>query len=651
MTKATNNVARVAAAVAGFGLVAMSFAPMAGAQTTTTTTTSTTTASVTFTRDLTIGSTGADVTALQTWLIAKGFSIPAGATGYFGAQTKAALAAFQAANAITPAAGYFGPITRAKVAAMGGSTTTTGGSSVPGCAAGAAYSSTTGAPCTTSTGSTGLSGGEATLKNYDLQSGDDLSEGDSNKEIAVAQFDVSGGDVNVQRVTVEMQPSNSSYNEHPWQYIDSLSVYSGSKKIGSIDTSSKDAWDTQSDDTDHSGSLTVYSIDIPTNGVIKEGDNQELSIRADAASSIDTTDLNQSFYVQIPDNGVRAVDAAGLQEYTGNTGTGDEVTVGFNSQQTGDLVVSASSDNPSSQVLVADDTNTSDSYDVLAFQIRNKDDVGVDFNTLTFTASNTASTTAINNIVRRATLTLDGDTYTGSIGTTGSTTITFDNLNTSVNSNDTIDGTLSVELYGQSNHFSATGEAVKFNLVGNSTYVDAESSDTGDSSDVTGTASGNTMSIGVNTGISVAGNSNSASESYNSTTPASSTGTFTLKFDVTANGNDVYIPKTVATTSGATSNTGVVIDSSVGASTSGLSVPASLSSTADQDGTSSYYIVHDGDTETFTAQVTFDPAAADYYKVGLDKVRYNDSASLTGLQTLDVDQTKSDYQTQSLFIH
>ncbi len=108
--------ARVAAGVAGIGLVASAFAPMAFAQTATTTTTTTTTATATFSRDLTIGSTGADVTALQNWLISKGHAIPAGATGYFGAQTKAALAAYQASAGITPAAGYFGPITRAKIA-------------------------------------------------------------------------------------------------------------------------------------------------------------------------------------------------------------------------------------------------------------------------------------------------------------------------------------------------------------------------------------------------------------------------------------------------------------------------------------------------------------------------------------------------------
>lgn len=72
-------------------------------------------ASGTFMVDLDLGAQGADVTALQNWLIAKGFKIEAGATGYFGAQTQAALAAYQKANGITPAAGFFGPKTRAMV--------------------------------------------------------------------------------------------------------------------------------------------------------------------------------------------------------------------------------------------------------------------------------------------------------------------------------------------------------------------------------------------------------------------------------------------------------------------------------------------------------------------------------------------------------
>lgn len=77
-----------------------------------------------FARDLDVGMRGQDVIALQAFLIAENEGPQAtalalaGATGYFGALTKAALAEYQAANTITPAAGYFGPLTRAFIASM-----------------------------------------------------------------------------------------------------------------------------------------------------------------------------------------------------------------------------------------------------------------------------------------------------------------------------------------------------------------------------------------------------------------------------------------------------------------------------------------------------------------------------------------------------
>lgn len=68
-----------------------------------------------FTRNLTLGSRGADVVALQTYLEAKGFMVmPAGVPkGYFGPLLRAALAKYQQVRGIHPHAGYFGPITRA----------------------------------------------------------------------------------------------------------------------------------------------------------------------------------------------------------------------------------------------------------------------------------------------------------------------------------------------------------------------------------------------------------------------------------------------------------------------------------------------------------------------------------------------------------
>lgn len=94
--------------------------------------------SYSFTRNLTVGSTGADVKALQQWLNANGYTVSASGAGsvgnetqYFGPATRAALAKYQAAVGISPAAGYFGPITRARVSAAGGSTTP-GAPVVPG---------------------------------------------------------------------------------------------------------------------------------------------------------------------------------------------------------------------------------------------------------------------------------------------------------------------------------------------------------------------------------------------------------------------------------------------------------------------------------------------------------------------------------------
>src|SRR3989338_4311110 len=72
-----------------------------------------------FTRDLTIGSQGSDVTCLQNYLTSTGhFTFSGGSTGYFGSITRTAVAAWQAANGVAPAVGYFGAISRARYSSM-----------------------------------------------------------------------------------------------------------------------------------------------------------------------------------------------------------------------------------------------------------------------------------------------------------------------------------------------------------------------------------------------------------------------------------------------------------------------------------------------------------------------------------------------------
>jgi peptidoglycan hydrolase-like protein with peptidoglycan-binding domain len=76
--------------------------------------------SYTFTQNLTIGSAGADVIALQQLLINDGYLTSVTTpTGYFGYGTQVALGKLQAANGISPASGYGGAKTRAFLNTLG----------------------------------------------------------------------------------------------------------------------------------------------------------------------------------------------------------------------------------------------------------------------------------------------------------------------------------------------------------------------------------------------------------------------------------------------------------------------------------------------------------------------------------------------------
>src|SRR5437868_5627315 len=73
--------------------------------------------SCTFSSNLALGSRGAGVLCLQQSLIGKGYSLPAGATGYYGTQTRSAVSAWQKSAGVAPALGNFGPLSRKALAA------------------------------------------------------------------------------------------------------------------------------------------------------------------------------------------------------------------------------------------------------------------------------------------------------------------------------------------------------------------------------------------------------------------------------------------------------------------------------------------------------------------------------------------------------
>ena len=149
---------------------------------------------VQYNTDLTLGSTGADVTSLQQFLVGKGYlQMPAGvAYGYFGPLTQAAVASYQASVGITPAVGYFGPITRANVNALNVSTGgTTGGT-------------TTGGTTTGGITTPGVEGTVTVSLNPSPASGVKLYEGDSMKQVLGIKLEPKTSDMSIQRIKVDL---------------------------------------------------------------------------------------------------------------------------------------------------------------------------------------------------------------------------------------------------------------------------------------------------------------------------------------------------------------------------------------------------------------------------------------------------------------
>ena len=78
--------------------------------------------------DLSPGSSGQNVKDLQNWLISQGYKIPDGATGFYGDQTKSAVADWQNKSGVNTQGnnGYFGPVSRAYLAGNPGTGNTAG---------------------------------------------------------------------------------------------------------------------------------------------------------------------------------------------------------------------------------------------------------------------------------------------------------------------------------------------------------------------------------------------------------------------------------------------------------------------------------------------------------------------------------------------
>ncbi len=641
-----NFIAKTGASVAGASLVAMSLiaAVPAAAQTTTTTTSSTDyaaqiaaltaqiaslqamlsasqggsmTTSATFTRDLTIGSHGTDVTALQTWLIGKGFTISAGATGYFGAQTKAALAAWQAANGVSPAAGYFGPLTRAKVASMGGSTTTT-------------TTTTTGGTTTTGT----LSGGEGSLDNFKIVGATNTSLNASDSDTIYGfEFKATGSDLAVSRVDYDVYLSAGSGATHPWSIFKTATLMHGNTTVASVDASNMSNW---SEDGTASNSNQIYRIRFDgLKDVVKMDTTADYYLMLSTQNAISNSNAGGTYSVTLASQGVRATDAMGLQQYS-TTGT-TWATVSVSNNTTGSLVLSTGSDNPQVSTVQAS-TNAQTSGVVLTTFTLQAKDSDVSVYTIPATVATTSATAT--NIVRSFKL-YQGSTLidTESIGAGASNNFTFKNLNIKIPAGSTQSFSVQADINSVDGAVVPEGSSVKvsINTAGN---FDAENAN-GDQVSVTGTVTGNAITFRT-IGLSFDTNPVTSATATSVGTSGTQQGNFTFTFNVTAFGQDVYFSKT-----GSVAVSGRLLAN--GTATSTVASSTALTSTADtSSGNSNNYVVHSGQTKSITVTVTVPAGTNASLSAILDSFHYGTTdatvaASSTSLTT--------NYQTGPVYLH
>lgn len=579
------------------------------------------TACTTFTRSLGVGSTGADVLALQrflnrdadTRLGLSGAGSPGLETQYYGPITANAVSKFQVkyrADVLTPLGlanptGYFGPSSIAKAHAL--------------CQA---IPPVTPPPADDDDDDEPLEGGEASLENFSTDDGDDtsLTEGQSNAPVMDVEFDVEDGDVRINRIDVAFDHQTGSDDE-PWDVFDEVTIWVGNDQVAEVDASDEDNW---SEDDPENGDFKIRLEDADI--VVREGETAEFTVAVSVAGSVDDPDAGIEWDIFIPDDGIRAIDSENINHFTGETN--EIVSFEIDEEGEGDeLTIRSSSEDPDASTLQLDADGVSDFQTIFAFEIdtdNSSDDIEIQ--QLPITVELSAST--YDEIVNDAVLVIDGeefDDFTVSDGNSDTATLTFefDNDDLVINSGEAVTVELMLE-------FEALDDALEGTTIRASVDgadIEAEGADDLEGSQLGGSAMSEIHVLRTGGVTFDLVETEEELQTNTSGTTADDEGVYTIEFDVTAFEQDVYVNEsTIRGTANGTAGVNYVIENSSGAVTADGTVSGTvLDSTADTVG--GRFHVNEGQTETFTLIVEYDPATSGFYRLQLYSFNHNDTSA------------------------
>ncbi|MDB5239194.1 MAG: baaA1 [Candidatus Parcubacteria bacterium] len=290
-----------------------------------------------FTSNLTVGSTGPAVVALQTWLVANGYSIPsissgAAAKGYFGSQTQAAVKQYQASHGI-PSTGFFGPLTRAALNSGATGSVSTGAM----CPAGYVCTPTGGTTGGTVTGGITTPGvpGIMSVSAGPLSS-TVLNVGAQMVPLQTVRVQAQYSDLDVQSITLDLGNNTGFYNK----LFSTIYVTDGTNVLATQSLNSSTVV--------QSGTNYILGV-AGFHFIVPKGTYKDLVIKGTLNSSIDSTYIGTSSHVPgysgtavnsvggagstsgwaigVVQNGLRAVDGAGLNLYGPASALGQNFTI------------------------------------------------------------------------------------------------------------------------------------------------------------------------------------------------------------------------------------------------------------------------------------------------------------------------------------
>jgi peptidoglycan hydrolase-like protein with peptidoglycan-binding domain len=592
------------------GVAVLAFAMLAGAQ------------GYTFNTNLTVGSTGADVVALQTWLMAQGYSIPAlsagTAKGYFGSQTKAAVMAYQAAKGI-PNTGFVGPLTRG--ALNGGGVTPP---VVTGCPSGYICTPVGGTPPVVTPGAPIVmdgTDGSLTVSLSSYASNVTLKKGET-KDMVAVKAQATAAPVSITRFDVRM-------DKRPWLYFTKITLSDSSGTV--IATKNLSASTDATEITVGSDYLVRFENISYT---VSPGTDKILVVSGTAVTSTDKLGSDVNVVVSVPTGAIRTVNGKGYTDSLGlgtvaQSGTTGRTVTLTGTGSTANILARVSPNSPAQRIQTTSTSGQTNGVVLGMFDFKSENSPST-INTLTFTLKDNGGNKPFSTIFKRVYLEVDGSTYQVDAVATSSV---FSNLTVALPLDTWKTVTLKADVADQDD-FTNGAVASTTMAVSASTIVGIDSGFNTTTSSGGNTITSNDVTF-LQSGASITNQTATAVLDDNGTTKSVSA-TITFGFTLNNTGNtDLYISanpslalatsSTVATAASTTIPVSLVVSS-----------PSQVSGDSAVTTNAGYYIIPSSTSRSFVYSGTLDNknGTVGLQSASVTKVYFDDDT--TGLQEFNV---------------